>query len=173
MRTWRVALTAAGLSLTAYGLFRLVTEIRLSSLAALMVWLIAAVLIHDGLLSPLVLAVGSVLTRLPARARRYVQIALLVGLPSTVIAIPLILRRGSQPASKAILQQNYGGHLGLLWAGIAAATLLGYAVRVARDRPRPQLPAGPHQALQDEGESDLRDQATPPPPRRQHGNAEQ
>jgi hypothetical protein len=52
----------------------------------------------------------------------------------TVIAIPLIIRQFSQPASKAMLLQHYGGNLALLVGIIALATLIAYAIRVARDR---------------------------------------
>ena len=69
----------------------------------------------------------------------------------TVIAIPLILRRDSQPRSKAILQQNYAGSLTILLAIIAAASLVAYAVHVAQDQrlkshggdgAEPTLPSG-------------------------------
>ena len=43
----------------------------------------------------------------------------------TVIAIPMIYRRDSQPVSKAILNQNFGANLTLLLGIIAGATLLG------------------------------------------------
>lgn len=130
----RLALGAAGGLLALFGVFRLVTEVPLSALAVLALWLAGAILIHDGILSPAVLAVGLALRRVPARARRYLQAGLIVGGLITVVAIPLIYRRGSQPAAKTILDQNYGGNLTLLLGIIAALTLLGYAVRVARDR---------------------------------------
>jgi hypothetical protein len=102
-------------------------------LLILAAWLIAAVVIHDGLLSPAVLTVGWFLARrVPPRARRYLQGLLIVGGLLTVIAIPLMLRRDSQPASKAMLQQNYGGNLRILLALAAALSLLLYAIRVAR-----------------------------------------
>jgi hypothetical protein len=52
VKAWRIMLAAAGISLGLFGIHRLVTEIPLSSLVALGVWLLAARLIHDGLLSP-------------------------------------------------------------------------------------------------------------------------
>jgi hypothetical protein len=100
------------------------------------VWLIAAVIIHHGLVSPVVIAVSSLLRRLISdRGRRYLQVALIMGVPVTVIAIPMIYRQGSQPPSKALLLQNFTANLGLLLGIIAAASLVGYAIRVARDRP--------------------------------------
>ena len=41
------------------------------------VWLVAAVIIHDGILSPLVLTIGAALRRfVPDRGRRYLQAGL-------------------------------------------------------------------------------------------------
>ena len=111
-------------------------------------WLIGAVVIHDGVLSPLVLAVGWVLATRSCRRGRAATCrrGLIVGALVTVIAVPMIYREDTQPKSKAILQQNYGGNLTLLLAIIAAITLVLYAVKVVRDtKARPpdstELPA--------------------------------
>ena len=48
------------------------------------------------------------LTAVPPRARRYLQLALVVGAGATVVALPLIYRQGTQPASKALLLRDYG-----------------------------------------------------------------
>ncbi len=45
----------------------------------------------------------------------------------------MIYRRDSQPKSKAILQQDYAGHLTLLLSVITVVSLLAYAQRVIRD----------------------------------------
>ncbi len=133
MKAWRVALATSGVLLGLYGAFRLLTNVGFVELLVLATWLIGAVVIHDGILSPAVLAVGWFLARrVPPRARRYLQGFLVVGGLLTVIAIPLMLRRDTQPMSKAMLQQNYGGNLSILLALGAAVTLLLYAVRVAR-----------------------------------------
>ena len=77
----------------------------------------------------------------PDRGRRYLQAALIMAVPVTVIALPLIYRQGSQPPSKALLLQNFTANLGLLLGIIAALCLVGYAIRVARDRsPVPDRP---------------------------------
>jgi hypothetical protein len=52
----------------------------------------------------------------------------------TVVAIPMIFLRGSQPAAKALLLRNYGSNLILIIAVITVISLILYAVRVARDR---------------------------------------
>ena len=131
----RVLLVAAGIGVLVYGVGRVLLQTPPASLLLLGIWLVAAVAIHDGVLSPLVVAVGAGLRRLvPDRSRTFLQFALIAGGLVTVVAVPLIVFRGSQPPSKALLLQDYGAHLTWLLGLIAAGTLVAYAVRVARDR---------------------------------------
>jgi hypothetical protein len=134
VKAWRIILAAAGILLGLFGVYRLFTQIPLSSLVALGVWLLAALLIHDGLLAPAVVGLGLLLRRfVPDRGRRYLQAALLMGALVTVVAVPMIYLRGSQPPVKALLLRNYGLNLTLILGLIAAITLSLYAIRVARD----------------------------------------
>lgn len=136
MKAWRIILAIAGIGLGLFGVFRLVTEIPVHNLLVLALWMLAALAIHDGVLSPTVVAVSGVLRRrVPDRGRRFLQIALIMSAVITVIAIPMIFLRGSQPAAKTLLLRNYGANLSLLIGIIAVITLILYAVRVARDRP--------------------------------------
>ena len=133
MRAWRISLATAGILLGLYGVFRLLTNVGFVELLVLAAWLIGAVVIHDGIMSPAVVAVGWFLARtVRPRARRYLQGFLVVGGLMTVIAVPLMLRKDTQPVSKAMLLQSYGANLTLLLALAAALSLLLYAIRVAR-----------------------------------------
>jgi len=135
MGRWRLVLGILGVLVILYGVVNLGMHIPIQTLAWVAVWLVAAVLIHQGLVSPIVIGVSSLLRRLiPDRGRRYLQAALIIAVPVTVIAIPMIYRQGSQPPSKALLLQNFTANLGLLLGIIAALCLVGYAMRVARDR---------------------------------------
>jgi hypothetical protein len=134
VRPYRISLAVAGGLLLALGAFRLVTELASDDLVVLAVWLLVAVLVHDGVIAPLTVGVGVALTRLPARGRRYVQGGLVVAAMLTVIAIPLIDRRGTQPPAKAILLRDYAGNLVLLLGLTAAVAVVLYALRVVRDR---------------------------------------
>ena len=134
MRRWRYALVAAGVLLLLYGGARLVAEAP-QALPGLVLWMVGIVVIHDGLLSPLVVGVGWLLARsVPPSGRRYLQAALVVGGLITIIAIPLIARRGTQPPAKALLLQNYGANLAILLGLVAALNLAAYLVTAARDR---------------------------------------
>ena len=135
MGRWRLVLGILGVLVVLYGVVNLGLHIPMQTLAWVAVWLVAAVIIHQGLVSPIVIGVSSLLRRLiPDRGRRYLQAALIMAVPVTVIAIPMIYRQGSQPPSKALLLQNFTANLGLLLGIIAALCLVGYAMRVARDR---------------------------------------
>ncbi len=140
MRKYRIALGVAGGLLLAFGVFRLVTELDAGDLFVLILWLAAAVALHDGIIAPITVGTGVALTRVPPRARRYLQGALIVGGLITVIAIPLIERRGTQPESKAILLRDYAANLSLLLGMTVAVALVLYALRVLRQ----QNPAGAH-----------------------------
>ena len=135
MGIWRLVLGILGLLVLLYGIVNLLIHVPIQTLGWVAVWLIAAVVIHHGLLSPVLVAVSSLLRRLlPDRGRRYLQIALVTAVPVTVIAIPMIYRQGSQPPSKALLLQNFTANLGLLLGIIAVLSLIGYAIKVTRDR---------------------------------------
>lgn len=149
MKAARVILAAAGIGLGLFGVFRLLTQIPVANLVVLTVWLAAAIVIHDGLLSPTVVGLGWLLRRaVPDRGRRYLQAGLVVAGLVTVIALPMIYLRGSQPPAKALLLQNYGLNLTVILALVAAVTLALYAVRVARD---PSSPSGVPQVVDEQG----------------------
>ena len=115
-------LAVLGVLVLLYGIVNLGVHIPAATLVWVAVWLIAAVIIHNGVVSPVVIGVSSLLRRLvPDRGRRYLQAALITAVPVTVIALPMIYRQGSQPPSKAMLLQNFTANLGLLLGIIAAA----------------------------------------------------
>lgn len=132
VRLARRLLGAAGLALLAYGAVQLFLVVAWTDLVLLLVWMVAAVVVHDGLLSPLVLAVGAALRRLPGRGRAYVQGALVTGALVTVVALPLIHLEGGQPVEKALLLQDYGRNLAVLLGLVALVALALGAARAGR-----------------------------------------
>jgi hypothetical protein len=131
----RIALAAVGIVLVLYGAGRILFSVPPPLLAVLGAWMVGALLIQHGVVSPLVVVAGAALRRaVPDRGRRFLQAGLIAAAMVTVVAIPLILRQGTQPPAKALLLQNYAANLTLLLGLIAGVTLVAYAVRVARDR---------------------------------------
>ena len=138
MRSWRIVLAVVGIGTVTYGISQLLTQIPRQTLMLLALWLIAALIIHLGLLSPAIVGVGAALRRyVPDRGRRYLQFGLIMAAMVTVIAVPLIYRAHTQPPAKALLLQDFGINLTVLLAAIGSGTLIAYAVRVARDRSLP------------------------------------
>lgn len=135
MGKYRIALCVTGGLLLAFGAFRLVTNLDHGDLLVLALWLMVALALHDAVIAPVTAGAGVLLRRVPPRGRRYLQGALIVGALLTVIAIPLIHRRGTQPDVKAILLRNYAGNLALLLGLTAAVALALYAVRGLREHP--------------------------------------
>lgn len=133
LRRWRIVLGTPGMLLGAFGAFRLLTQVPLTDVAILAAWMVGVVVIHDGVLSPLVIAVGALVTRVSPRARRYMQFALVTGGLIAVIGVVLAARRGTQPQVKALLLRDYGVNLAILLGLVSAVSLGAYAVRVARD----------------------------------------
>jgi hypothetical protein len=133
----RIGLAAAGLALGLFGVYRLLTQISPASLLALAVWLAAALVLHDAVLAPVVVGTGWTLRRVvPDRGRRFLQAGLIVAGLITVVAAPMIALRGSQPAVKALLLQDYAANLAILLALVAGILVLAYAVQVRQDRSR-------------------------------------
>jgi hypothetical protein len=134
IRPIRVVIGAPGVLLVAFGAFRLLTQIPAGDLLWLAVWLTGALVLHDAVLSPGIVGVGILLRRVPARARTYVQGALIAGGIVTVVAIPLMYRAGTQPAAEVLLEQDFRVNLTVLLAVISVVALLAYLSRLTRDR---------------------------------------
>ena len=146
MKTWRIVLGVLGVSAAAFGTIELISGVPLPSLLRVAVWLVAAVIIHDAIWSPGLIGAGALLSRVPARGRRYLQGGLIVAGALTVIAVPMIYLRGQQPPGKAILLQDVGANLALLIVIVAAVSGAAYGWRVVSDRGRrgaPDVPADP------------------------------
>lgn len=132
----RIALGVVGVVALGYGVGRLLLGLPVATLLVLGAWLLVVLLLHHGVLQPAVLAVGAALHRLPDRARGFVQAGVIMIGAVTVIALPLLLRRGTQPPAKAMLLQHYELNLAVLVAIITVGTLIAYGVARSRARTR-------------------------------------
>ena len=134
----RAVAIGTGVVLAAYGAVRLLTDVPGSSLLRLAGWLLAALVISDLVISPLVVGVGVVLRRwLPDRGRRYVQAFLIMAAMITVVAAPMIYLQGGAPPEKALLNQDFGANVAILLGLAALISLLGYVRERRRSRTGP------------------------------------
>ncbi|GAA3775129.1 hypothetical protein [Streptomyces chiangmaiensis] len=141
MSVARLLMGVAGLALMGVGVFRL---LDVSDLTGVLIWLGAAVALHDALIAPLVLLIGLLLVR--GRVRGPVRGALLVTGALTAVALPVLLRPG-RPANSSVLPLDYPRNWLLALVAVAAVTALLQAARgIRRSRRRP-----PSQARQPSG----------------------
>jgi hypothetical protein len=135
-RNLRVALGTAGIGLAGYGVLRIAQHPDASHPAGLARWLIGALILHDGLVAPIVIGLGWLLARLiPRRALGFVQAALVTAALISSVGVVLIWRRGKTSApSLALLRQNYAANLLGLLAGVALLTALCYLGALLRSK---------------------------------------
>jgi len=134
MTTWRIALGGLGIGGAAYGVVQLL-DLGLDNLRAAAIWLIGGVLLHDGLLAPLTIAVCLVAVTLwrhpvpPAVTAGAVVLATV-----TVVAVPVLGRFGARADNPTLLDRNYV----LGWLVLATLTVVvsGASVALAAARTR-------------------------------------
>jgi hypothetical protein len=148
MTTARRILIALGTLLIAYAILGAVTDPDVK-LFGVLLFLIAVLAAHDGILLPAYLGAGALIGRLvPARARTPVRVALVISLAVTLVALPSVLGFGRSADNPSILPLHYGrgllGTLALIWAVTAATVLIRERRRIRRDRRRHERSAGSH-----------------------------
>jgi hypothetical protein len=128
----RVVTGALGVALMAVGGALLLSGGQLKDVA---LWLAGAVVLHDGIVAPLVLAVGLLLASVPARGT--VRGALVVAGCLTAIALPALLAPGT-PRNPSVLPLDYVRNLLLALGAVAVVTGILLAARRLRRRRVPR-----------------------------------
>lgn len=132
MRAARGMLVAVGLVLLGVGAFLLLTELDPARWTGVAVWIGAAILVHDGVVAPVVVAIGLGSQRVRDRLRLDVhgiavaQGALLVGAILTAITVPALIASTLGNPNPTILVGAYGAALAVIWvvlAGVAAIAI--------------------------------------------------
>ncbi len=131
----RVVVGGLGLAALGYGGWLIVRWPSHTKPVSLAIWLAGALILHDGILVPVAMTVGAVLAlAVRPRARRHLQGFLIVAAVVTVVTVPLVIREGKAQPGQALLTQDYVWHLIWVLVAVGGICLLGYLVRVARDR---------------------------------------
>ncbi|MFI8766725.1 hypothetical protein ACIGN6_17670 [Streptomyces sp. NPDC053792] len=95
-----------------------------------LVWLAGALVLHDGILAPLVLAVGLLFV---GRSRRgLLRAASVVAGSVILVTLPLLVRPG-EPPNPSALPLPYGRNLAIVLAAVAVVAGALYLVRRRRD----------------------------------------
>ena len=137
---------AAGGLVMAFGGWGLLGHAAATMPAAWARWLAAALLIHDLLLAPALLAAGWLVGRLPGGWRAPVRAALVVSATVVLVTLPAFWGdgRATQPGNASLLPNHYGRSLMLVLAPVWTVAVLVVLLR------RPGVAAGadpPHRRL--------------------------
>ncbi|WIB25871.1 hypothetical protein [Curtobacterium sp. MCSS17_015] len=144
VRTTQVVLVVLGVLVMAFGAWVLLTSVRPNRIGGLVVWLLAAVVLHDAVLSPFVLAVGAGLRRAGRALRVWVlvvvQAAVVLGSVLALVVVPEIVAKSEGTKNPTVLPFDYTARLlvveGVLVAVVVAALVVGaMTARRRADRP--------------------------------------
>jgi len=140
MKLARIILIGVGALAILLGAYVMVDTVKPKSIWGLVTWLIAAVILHDGIISPIVVGISVGMRRfgraIPAGVLAIVQAGVLVGCVFTLIIVPEIIRKAKVPKNYTVLPFDYATRLGLMWAAVAVVTAVVVVVylRVRRAR---------------------------------------
>jgi hypothetical protein len=132
IRRVQQGLVALGLVLLAIGAVVLLLDVSAKSYPGLLIWFAGALVLHDGILAPVIFGVSLLLRRagkrIPFTVLLIIQGAVVVGAIATLLVFPEILKQGIGTGNATLLPLNYGAGLIGLYAGLAVVTAVVVAV---------------------------------------------
>jgi hypothetical protein len=130
----------------AIGFYLLLTTVSVMKLGGLAIWLIAALILHDGLLSPILFGINflarGTLLRVSWVNLAIVQIGVIAGGVISLLVLPEIWAKRDGPANNSTLPLDYVLNLSGVWLAIAVITSLILCVLHARHKQNPALTVG-------------------------------
>ena len=147
MRAARIVLVVLGLLVTAFGAYVLVTTVRPQRIGGLATWLLAAVVLHDAVLSPFVVGAGLLLRRTGRRlgvgVLVVVQTAVVLGCVLAVVVLPEIAAAHHGRKNPTVLPFDYTTRLLVVEGVLLDVVVVALVVGIARARrsPRPLVAA--------------------------------
>ncbi|MCU1528442.1 MAG: hypothetical protein JWP75_2205 [Frondihabitans sp.] len=128
MKATRIVLVSVGGLGIVLGAWVLQDTVSTKQIWGLLTWLIFAVIIHDGIIAPVVVGVSIGMRRagrrIPPAVLAIVQGAVLVGSVFTLVVVPEIIRKAKIPKNYTVLPFDYAARLAILWAVILMLTTL-------------------------------------------------
>jgi len=139
----RLALGVVGVAVAVFGGYVLLRDVAPASYLGLVIWLAAAVVLHDAVLVPLVTLLRAAAhragRRLPVTAIRLAEAGFLVAGSITVLVLPEIYAQHLGNLNPTVLPGSYARSLVLTWLVVAVATALAMAAVTLRVRRRTVL----------------------------------
>lgn len=142
MRIWRIALVVVGVAFLVVGGLVLLEDVAPKRYGGILLWLAGAIVIHDGIIAGLVIAVNLTLRKagrtVPLGVLAIVQGAIVVGAIVSLIVFPQILKQRIGALNPTILPLDYTANLVLFYGALVAVTaiaILAYSRVTARPKP--------------------------------------
>ncbi|AXH36137.1 hypothetical protein DVJ78_12570 [Humibacter sp. BT305] len=128
MRWARRILIAAGAAVIALGAVVLAAEQTVPQIVGVGAWLLAAIVLHDGVLAPVVFGLDLLLRRMGRRIRPVylvvAQVAVVVGAVLTLVIVPKIRATTIGNPNPTVVPFDYAARLAWMWVALAAVTAL-------------------------------------------------
>lgn len=146
MKRVQIALIAVGVGLLLVGGVTMLNDVAPKNYVGILIWFAGAIIIHDGIASFAVLALGIAMRRLGQRFRVplgaiiIVQGAIVLGAIMALIVFPEIIKKSIGRANPTLLPLDYGLNLAIFYAVLAVLTgaaLAVYFVVTRRQKVRP------------------------------------
>ena len=130
---WRWLFVLPGLGAVGYGVQGLLTAGSRVPLGSWLTWFVGSALLHDLVIAPVWIGLGWLAARLlPAAARPAIVVGAAVAGLLALIALPLVLGVGVDPANPSFLPRDYGRNLLLVDAAVLVVAALWATVATLR-----------------------------------------
>ncbi|WP_213813699.1 hypothetical protein [Glaciihabitans sp. dw_435] len=129
---WRIALIVGGLLLMGIGGITLLGDVPAKNYLGIAVWFVGALILHDGILAPIIFGISLLLRRsskrVPFGVLLIVQGAAIIAAITTAIVVPAALKKGIGTANSTLLPLDYGVHLLEFYGVLVVVTAVVIAV---------------------------------------------
>ena len=140
IRVARIVLVWVGVAVIALGAYTMVTTLKPNRILGLATWLLGAVILHDAILSPFVVAVGLVLRRAGRSLRLWVlvvvQAAIVLGAVLLSTVLPEIAAKHHGQKNPTVVPFDYVTRLAIVEGALVlvVVAVLVVGARLARRR---------------------------------------
>jgi len=146
LKNWRVALTVVGLLLLALGAYVMVDTVKPVKIAGVALWLLLALVIHDGIIAFVTFGVAFLLRKagrkIPIAVLAIVQAGLVVCSIFAIIVLPAAYKKSIGVSNATVLPLDYAPSLVIFWAVtvvLTALAVVGYTALARRQKARPSI----------------------------------
>jgi hypothetical protein len=126
-RIWRVGLIVVGLGIMGIGGLTLLLDVRPAAYLGILVWFALAIIVHDGIIGPVVFGIAVIMRktrrRMPWVVLAIVQGAIVVAAIMAAIVLPEAYKKEQGTANPSILPLDYLSNLGIFYFGLTVVTV--------------------------------------------------